>query len=47
MAYQNEKGEIVLDQEDREELQNGFGKGWSKKITNWIIWGQEKDPYDK
>lgn len=47
MAHQDKQGYIVLEQEDTESLRSGYGKGWAKKITNYIIWGQEKDPYEK
>lgn len=45
MAYTDKNGDIVLDQEDKENLRNGFGKDTVKNLTNWIIWGTNKDPY--
>ena len=46
-TYNKETGNIDLTDEDKEELRNGLGKNWAKNITNTIIWGNKKDPYEK
>lgn len=46
MAHVNKEGEIILEQEERQSLNEGLGKDWAKNIINHIIWGQKKNPYE-